>query len=223
MHLWFLLGVLFFFVCVAISCGETNGKMIQNRMKQVLLAIRNYSDVNGKMPPLSFLQDGADVTFSWRWAIRNYLDSPPRGAVQMSTFELISYYKAHPPFAFEEDRGKLVAIAGDGTAYAAMNSRLRDVPGDSILLLEVPMASASEKRGDWIGFTALDEAYSNNLSRKKYFTETKHHNSYCVGFSDGAVWELEAETPARVVEKFFLTISADERDRERDLAPHRIR
>jgi len=105
----------------------------------------------------------------------------------------------------------VLALTGPGTAFDEEHSSLfKDIPGNTVLLLEVAHSGLH-----WAAPGDID-----CLKLADRLTAGFDGDGFHVGFADGQVWFLSADVPLSEVEKFFTIEGAQKNDREKILGPY---
>jgi hypothetical protein len=105
-------------------------------MDQVYMALCNYAEVHGNLPPVDFCDENDHAIYSWRFGVLPFLESDLAGA----DFELgwdqaqnarwrnsAPHVFCFSPFALETGCTNLAAVTGIGTAFDANSGPVRNI------------------------------------------------------------------------------------------------
>ena len=191
----------------------------RSRLREVWLAVWNYSEVEGVLPYDILSDDGTSMS-SWRFRVLPFLMSTGKEKhfdkawnsednIEHAVFRPQDFCDGSSPSA------NIVAITGRGAAFDRnRRNSLAEIPDDCILFVEAKHFSKH-----WMEPGDLDIGA---MSRK---IPEPDGNGICgldrwafhVCFADGQVWLLSNDVPFEELEVFFTIDGATRCDRERAL------
>ncbi len=191
-----------------------------NNLKQIGLALHNYNDVYGMLPPAAIRDAQGRLTSSWRLRIMPFVESgnwtysgtwsDPHGRV----WPLVRLYA----YCFGEGEGPLgnsetnvVAITGPGTAFDGDRTYpVGDLARGTILAIEIKDSGFSWAEPGDLDVREIPETITSGIDG----------DGVHVLFADGAVWFLRKDVPLDDLKKFFAVEGARRFDREQLLGPY---
>jgi len=213
---------------------------VAEAMQYALLDLKFYDLRKGRLPaPVQFCRDGRPMC-SWRVGLastnltRGSLlpDGTPIGNRFPWNHPWFPYDSHDPRFGTYYCAGNrlgkgadplqttILAVVGKGTAFGqAASHSLRDLDGDTILLIEV-----SNSGVHWLEPGDLPLKEVSGLLRKEsgrriggVFADGFH-----VGFADGQVWYLRRDVPFEAIREFLTVERAGRKQRDELLAPYAL-
>jgi hypothetical protein len=197
-----------------------------NNLKQIGLALRNYNDINGGLPPAVIRDSGGRLTSSWRLRIMPFVEATnilmwstkPSWSAPESFAWVV---RACPAFAFcggDDPRlrseANVVAITGPDTAFDGDHQcSVADLPPATILAIDIKDSGVF-----WAEPGDLDIG---NVPQS--ITAGIDGDGVHVLFADGTVWYVHKAVPLDDLKKFFTVDGARRFDREQVLGPYAYR
>jgi hypothetical protein len=200
-------------------------KAAADALKYAILGLWNYNDAHGCLPTPALFDDDGNPRASWRFLICNYIEATnwyipdetkPWIRPDKTEIDLHATAESASLFTFWETsaRGatRIAAITGPGSAFDEDNRcSFAQIDGDTIVLAEVANTDVPwTEPGDYtwqVQATGTVPAGSMKIGNAK-------GQAFHVGFQNGDVWALAAETPLSDVSRFFTVKGARENDRE---------
>lgn len=194
---------------------------------QVLLALAGYDQAVGQLPQPRNTDELGRPIGSWRLTVSGYLHN--RRAACSAPWDapvnrqMVSYQS--PAFCWSRNdtscMTNIVAVTGPGTPFE-MGSKcgLADLDGDTVLLVEVRNSGVH-----WMEPGDLDIRTMSKASDPKaqMAVSGNHRGGFFVGFADREVWFLRQDVPIEKLKTFCTIDGAKKHDREKILAPYRVR
>lgn len=200
-------------------------KHVSNKFRQVLISLNEYASVNGTLP-MSIQQDSDGTALSsWRFQLTPYL-VPTKveldlGASWEAPINAPYAKRALPMFCNPPSPDTIVfAIVGEETAInSGAPTTFEDLPDDIILVIEVHNSGVH-----WMAPGDLSLAHGDARSYTRWNTVlgSGADEPFHVGFADGTVWCLQANTPVGDLIKFATVTGAWRWQREDVLQQHRV-
>ncbi|WP_425400610.1 DUF1559 domain-containing protein [Aeoliella sp.] len=189
-----------------------------NNMKQILLALHNYHDANGELPPAYTVDDDGNRLHSWRALILPYMEGN-------NVAEFIDYSKPWddpanaeardcvvetylcPSAAFDDEHlTTYVAVVGPEFLFSGPEPRkfsdVSDGNANTIAVLEIGYEHAVH----WMSPEDVDEEFViNNVEA----LDTGHPGIFIAGYLDGSVHNFEQDIDRQKL-RALLTIAGRE-------------
>ena len=204
---------------------NSNARSINARLSRfdtLLTLLHDYDFNTGRLPPAVKYDESGKCLYSWRFALVRFWEdvkdlvdmeaswnSPSNQHFSARDIEL--YCSADERNTAKRMKGTVSVIVGrDTPMQLKSSSRLSEVPGDTILIIEAaPDAIHWMAPGD-IPLNPDDELEHSG-------------KGIVVGFADGQIWYLRDSVPTRVLMRFATVKPGELRDREALLGPYRVR
>jgi prepilin-type processing-associated H-X9-DG protein len=199
------------FPAITQARGAAQRSMAQNNMKQILLAMHNYHDVNQKWPaPIVYDGDGNPL-YSWRVELLPYMeqqniynqwdktkawDSPEN--MHLSQM-MINVYRSPADPSVAANGTNYFVIIGDQTAFPPSDSitlmEMTDGTSNTIAIVEIQGIS-----GSWAApIDPRMEDITPSIGSGPGQLNPVHTGGINVGLCDGSVRFLSDQTPANVI------------------------
>lgn len=187
------------------------------------MALYSFDDYHRRFPLQASTDPSGIPTTSWRYEICRYFSTAEPPGIQVLDvpwdspkirhWEMwgASHYSgsSHDPFT------TILAVTGQGAAFGKDKARLKAVPNDLIIVVEVSNAGVHWMQpGDYDAETLQQDIVNGN-----FFAG----DGACVGFADGETWLLSNATPPAEIGKFLTIDGAKNHDRDSSLASFVIR
>lgn len=200
--------------------GPARQMMCSNNLKQIGLALQNYHQTWGSLPPAYTMDTEGNRLHSWRTLLLPYLE-------QNELYEKIDLSKPwNDPVNIAATQGQIPPVFScpssqdrTRTLYLAVVDPDGCFPGersigfqeitdgltDSLFLIEAPEGSGV----DWTSPFDTDWATLSAIGEK---TKLPHESIFNGVFADGSVRSMSSKTPAEV-RRALLTIAAGDKDK----------
>lgn len=192
-----------------------------NNLKQIGLALHNFDQAYGRLPPPVRMDKDGRPLCSWRFQVLPFVEAIMQGVDYDAPWDdpANDWLASQPHFAYcwqpERDsparlHTNVVAITGPGTAFDPdCVRRLSEMDADTVLAIEI-----ADFGKHWMepGDLRVDEVPESIM---KGLDGTGVH----VLLADGTVWFLRAEVPLDDLKKFFTIEGAKKYDRDELLKP----
>jgi prepilin-type N-terminal cleavage/methylation domain-containing protein len=191
----------------------------KNNLKQIGLALHNYADEYGSLPPAYTVDESGNRLHSWRMLILPYVDSlplyhqldlskpwdDPANAQACGTFRVHAY--SCPSANLEPNMTTYLAVAVPNGCFFKNKPRefaeITDDKGNTLMVIEVP----AEKAVPWMSPNDADEALILAFGPESKLPHSDGVHSLCV---DGSVRFLPADMPASE-RRAQITIAGNEK------------
>jgi len=196
-----------------------------NNLKQIGLALHNYADVHGTLPPALLRDAQGRLLSSWRLRIGPYIESSGLWSYcmqrwngpQTPVWTLIPihiYCFGDGMHLLGESETNVVAITGPGTAFDGDRPcAIGNLPPGAILAIEIKDFGFSWAEPGDLEIREIPETITRGIDG----------DGVHVLFADAAVWYLRKEVPLDDLKKFFTVAGAKQFDREQVLGPYASR
>jgi hypothetical protein len=190
-------------------------------MDQVYVALLNYAEVHGNLPPVNFRDDNDHPIYSWRFGVLPFLESDLAGA----DFEVgwdqarnarwrnsAPHVFCYSPFALETGCTNLAVVTGIGTVFDANSQHPWNAFPPSLILL----VAVGDSKAHWMhpgGDVCADDVPA--TVGRGVFGDGVH-----VQFADGIIWFLHPNVPVERLMRFFTVESARSHTRDSLLKPY---
>jgi len=192
-------------------------------------AVSQYDSEKQTWPPIIPLNSDGSQRSSWRFQIHNFVPvywlSPPEdlnAPWNSPANQAIAAEDGAPfnrPIQGRDSRAWVYGVVGPGTAFDSNEvSRLRDVPGNAILAMEVADSKTHWMQPGDYDVTTLLAASGKLGDHVKSILPHRIH----VLFADSDVWTLSDDTPMDAVKPFLTVAGAKGADRDKTLEPYRV-
>lgn len=167
----------------------------KSNLKQIGLALQQYHEIYGSLPPAYTVDAEGKRLHSWRTLILPYLDQielykqidlskPWDDQVNVEFAKTDLYVYACPSIPMPFTKTSYMAVAGTGTCFPGAASRsiseIKDGTSNTVLIVEVEAA----KSVLWMSPADLDGQYLVNVDAKSKFS---HAGGLYALFADGSV------------------------------------
>jgi hypothetical protein len=211
----------------AVYKAKQAARRMTNRsmLKQIGLALDNFERTYNRLPPAIRRDPAGRPLCSWRFQILPYLESwmgapamefgEPWDAPANEFYAKVPYrlYCWSPPGSPEQFHTNIVAVTGPDTPFAEDRiKRLQDMPGTTILLVEIAHSGIPWMAPGDLSLDGVGESLVHGVDR----------DGFHVLFADEQVWFLSAAVPVEAVRPFFTMDGAKTHDREQRLGPYAL-
>lgn len=190
-----------------------------NNVKQIMLALLNYHDVNGELPPAYTVDENGNRLHSWRTLILPYMDTedelfakidltkPWDDPANDEAREAVMHTYLCPSAPYDDMHlTTYVAVVGPEFLFSGSTPRkfaeVEDGASNTIAIVEI----GHEHALHWMSPEDVDEDFV--LSRVDAF-DTAHPGIFMAGYADGSVHMVE-DTIDRETLRKQLTIAGGE-------------
>ncbi len=210
--------IAFLFPAVRRSREASLRSHCKNNLKQIGLALHNYAEAFGTLPPAYTVDANGNRLHSWRTLILPFIESSP-------LYEKIDFSKPWNDPANAEayntsfplylcpsaicpvNHATYLAIVGDHSSFHPTTPRafseITDGLSNTLLVIEVPSSQAVH----WMSPMDADESMVLNFSPT---TELPHESGFHALIADGSVRFLGADTP-QVIRQALISIAGNEK------------
>jgi len=193
-------------------------------MRQIGLALHNFSDIYGRLPPAVRRDEFGRPLCSWRFQILPLLEAVMMGIETADRWDDPAnrwwITGPHPVYCFfpekpfpQRVRTNVVAVTGPGTAFdEEFTFSLGDLDDDTILVIDVADSDVHWMEPGDLDVRDLEQSVVQGVDG----------DGIHVLFADGEVWFLSSQTPLKDLKPFFTVDGARQFDRQDVLAPYAL-
>lgn len=217
------LAILFFVILMLMpSVGQSRGSArrssCKNNLKAIMMAVHNYHDTYGAMPPAFTVDADGRKLHSWRVLLLPFLeqkdlydkidltkpwDDPVNDFARQ---QAISVYRC-PANPAPSNHTTYLAIVGDNYAFSPDGvprkfSDIRDGLSNTVIMMEVN----DKQTVEWMSPVDTDDTLFLSFGPK---TPKSHQGVIMTGFGDGGIQALSENLPT-VTRQALLTINGGE-------------
>jgi prepilin-type processing-associated H-X9-DG protein len=218
-----VVGILAFLVALLLPATRTGGrKVIQgmqcaNNLKQIALALQNYHDAYGGLPPAYTVNAAGKPLHSWRTLILPFIEGKPsydkidlskpwNDPANQAAFDSMPPVYRCPSNHVSKGKTTYLAIVVPGACLKPTESRpmssITDGTSQTLAVIEV----SDEQAVHWMEPRDADEAVISNLFTAKTLP---HPNVLMGAFVDGHVQALTRNTPPAVLQALISAAGDD--------------
>ena len=176
----------------------------KNNLKQIGIALHNYVDVHGALPPAYTVDENGNPLHSWRTLILPYLNQKPLyDRIDLSKpwndpANAEAFHSHIPQYHCPSDDGPAnhttyLAIVGENHSFHPVEPRRLSEISDSRMETLLVIEAGPSQAVHWMAPMDADEGMLLSISPT---AELPHAGGFQALLADGSVYFLQADTPA---------------------------